>query len=129
MHNHCWCPECNIDSRLESNKRKLSKGKIKVTDLVTNEIFIFDSLADKKLLKMLSHTLIKKALKTDGITKIHYRCRYKNPCKVERIPKSKKGIGIIRENRFDSKSGGIIQLDINRLGANRIKKYTQSCNT
>lgn len=67
----------------ESQMRSIAytKGKIKVTDTVTNEVFEFENTRDKKLLEMFPSCAISKGIKTGIISSR----KYKNPCNIIRI--------------------------------------------
>jgi hypothetical protein len=71
----------------ESETRSISytKGKIKVTDNITREVFEFNNTSDERLLKMFSKSTIVKCIKTGKKTRITRLNKYKNPCTIVRI--------------------------------------------
>jgi len=75
--------EC-LYSENEVRRMKRSKGKIKVTDIITGEIMFFVNSNDPKLLENFRDYTIRKALK-DGIQTTTEE-KYSNPCIIERIP-------------------------------------------
>lgn len=77
--------ECIIS---EKEYRKLksgtNKGKLKITDTVTGEVFIFNNSQDTDILKMFSFDSVNKGLKS-GTPIGGKRSKYCNPCLIERI--------------------------------------------
>ncbi len=71
----------------ESEMRSIAytKGKIKVTDTVTGEVFWFNNTNDEKLTKMFSRSAITRGIKTGEKTRITGLSKYKNPCIITRI--------------------------------------------
>lgn len=76
--------ECKL-SQIETRSKAIIKGKIKVIDTITSEIFIFESTQDKNLKKMFSNNTITKYLKTGEKTNVTSSSKYKNPCIITRI--------------------------------------------
>ena len=64
---------------------KRTKGKVKVTDTITGEVFIFNNSKDDKLIKMFSKSAIIKGIKTGEKTRVTKLSKYKNPCIISRI--------------------------------------------
>ena len=61
------------------------KGKIKVTDTITGEVFEFNNTTDERLNKMFSRATITTCIKTGEKTRITSLSKYKNPCIIARI--------------------------------------------
>lgn len=78
--------ECKL-SENEVRSAAYTKGKIKVTDLVTGEVFEFKNTLDKGLRKMFSTATITNCLKTGKIAGARQikTNKYPHPCKIERI--------------------------------------------
>ena len=72
--------QCKLSER-QMRSIAYTKGKIKVTDTVTNDVFEFENTRDKGLLKMFSSCAISKGIKTGIISSR----KYKNPCIIIRI--------------------------------------------
>lgn len=80
--------DCIIkESEFRSLKSGTNKGKIKVTDTVTGEVFYFFNTKDKELAKMFGLSTVTKGIKT-GLPVGGKRSSYCNPCLIERIPNS-----------------------------------------
>lgn len=62
-----------------------TKGKIKVTDTITGEVFEFNNTTDERLNKMFSRTTVTTCIKTGEKTRITSLSKYKNPCIIARI--------------------------------------------
>lgn len=78
--------ECKIQEfEYRCLKSGTNKGKIKVTDTVTNQEFIFNSSNDIGLKKMFSTSAINRCLQTGEKTKITSLSKYKNPCLIVRV--------------------------------------------
>lgn len=81
----CSPEECLIS---ESKWRSFSitKGKIRVTDVVTGDIMYFKSTRDEGLLSMFSSDCVSRCvLAGGGTSRVTKLSKYKNPCKIERI--------------------------------------------
>jgi len=79
--------ECTIpEKEIRSLKSGTNKGKIKVTDTITKEVFIFKNTKDAGLLKMFGSCTINYGIKTK-IPVGGKRSFYKNPCLIERLEK------------------------------------------
>lgn len=76
----CIIPE----SEFRSINSGVFKGKIKVTNTITNEVFIFNKSKDPNLLKMFSQRKILKAIQTKEPTLVGTTSLYKYPCLIER---------------------------------------------
>lgn len=80
--------ECILSEKeIRMLKSGSNKGQIKVTDLITNEIFYFKNTKDENLLKMFGGKAITIALKTKkptNITRITKATKHINPCLIER---------------------------------------------
>lgn len=76
--NDCCMPE-------KEYRSKRSKGKIKVTDLVTKQIFVFEKQTSLDLRRMFSGSCITRCIKYKKPTQPIKYSKYKNPCKIERI--------------------------------------------
>ncbi len=76
--------ECKLTEN-QMRSMAYSKGKIKVTDTVTGEIFEFVNTNDAELLKMFASVTIAHGIKTGNKTRITKLSKYKNPCTIERI--------------------------------------------
>lgn len=72
----------------EKEYRKLksgtNKGKIKVTDTITGEVYVFFNTKDEGLAKMFGISTITEGIKT-GLPVGGKRSKYVNPCLIERI--------------------------------------------
>lgn len=83
--------ECKLsEHEMRSLKSGTNKGKIKVTDCKTGEVFIFSNTKDKELLKMFSGDTITKYLKSGEIVirkreQKKGKSKYRIDCKIERI--------------------------------------------
>ena len=78
--------ECKLTEN-EMRSAAYTKGKIKVTDTVTGEVFEFKNTLDKGLRKMFSTATITQCLKSGrlaGARDIKTK-KYPNPCKIERV--------------------------------------------
>ena len=71
----------------ESEMRSLAytKGKVKVTDSITGEVFEFNNTSDPNLRKMFSTSAITRCILTGELTKVTSLSKYKNPCSISRI--------------------------------------------
>lgn len=71
----------------ESEMRSIAytKGKVKVTDSITGEVFEFNNTSDPKLRKMFSTSAITRCILTGELTKVTSLSKYKNPCSISRI--------------------------------------------
>lgn len=81
--------QCKL-TEYETRSVAHTKGKIKVTDCKTGEVFIFKNASDKGLLKMFSSTTISQYLKTGAIIvrkkeQKKGQSKYRVDCKIERI--------------------------------------------
>lgn len=78
------CEDCKLP---ESEIRSIAqtKGKIKVTDIVTGEVFWFKNSNDENLKKMFSRKTITQKINSSNPTRITKLSKYKNPCIIERI--------------------------------------------
>lgn len=63
------------------------KGQIKITDTVTNKVYLFKNTTDKLLKEMFSLYTIKNNIDTGKPTRITKASKYINPCIIERVPK------------------------------------------
>lgn len=72
-------------SENEMRSKAYTKGAVKVTDMVTGDVFVFKNTTDSNLKKMFSKSTVIKRIKNGGITKIKKSSIYKNPCTIERI--------------------------------------------
>ncbi len=80
--------DCIIkENEFRSIKSGTNKGKIKVTDTITGDVFYFFNTKDKELAKMFGLSTITEGIKT-GLPVGGKRSRYCNPCLIERIPNS-----------------------------------------
>jgi len=80
--------ECTIpEKEIRSIKSGTNKGKIKVTDTVTQEVFIFRNSTEKKLLEMFCGTTIIRGINTKQPVGGNTNGKYKNPCLIERLDK------------------------------------------
>ena len=79
----CIIPE----KQYRSLKSGTNKGKVKVTDTVTGEVFTFFNTKDAELLKMFGLDTITKGIKS-GLPIGGKRSKYHNPCIIERISNS-----------------------------------------
>jgi hypothetical protein len=71
----------------ESEMRSISytKGKVKVTDSITGEVFEFNNTSDPNLRKMFSTSAITRCILTGELTKVTSLSKYKNPCTISRV--------------------------------------------
>jgi hypothetical protein len=76
--------ECKI-SEFDLRSIATSKGKIKVTDVITNEVFWFLNSSDPQLFKMFGSSTILLGIKSGKPTRITSLSKYKNPCIIARI--------------------------------------------
>ena len=76
--------ECKL-SKAEMRSKAHSKGKIKVTDTVTKQVFYFKNTNDTSLIKMFSKSTIISSIRSGRPTRITKLSKYKNPCIIERI--------------------------------------------
>ena len=76
--------ECKM-SENEIRSLACTKGKIKVTDTVTGQTYLFKNTRDEGLLKMFSTSARDKAIKTGEATRVTKVSKYNNPCRIERI--------------------------------------------
>lgn len=77
--------ECKLTEH-EMRSKMYTKGKIKVTDIITKRVFYFKNTNDSELLKMFSKTAVTDKIKSGTPTRITKITKYKNPCIIERIP-------------------------------------------
>ena len=77
--------------KLDPNYKKMSgmyshkTSGYKVTDTVTNQVWLFKKARDPEFLKMFSCNTITNALKTGEKTNVTITTKYKNPCIIERL--------------------------------------------
>lgn len=76
--------QCKLTEN-EARSIAYTKGKIKVTDTVTGEVFEFKNTKDEGLLKMFSSGAITKGIKTEEKTTVTNLSKYKNACTIIRI--------------------------------------------
>lgn len=77
--------ECTLpEKEYRSLKSGTNKGKIKVTDTITGEEFLFKNTREDGLLKMFGSSLITEGIKT-GLPVGGKRSKYKNPCLIVRL--------------------------------------------
>lgn len=77
--------ECTISqTEYRRLKSRSNKGKIKVTDTITGQTYIFFNANDKELLKMFGTDTVSKGIKS-GLPIGGKRSKYPNPCIIERI--------------------------------------------
>lgn len=76
--------QCKLTER-EMRSIAYTQGKVKVTDTITGEVFVFNNTSDEKLLKMFSRTALTRGIKTGEKTRITALSKYKNPCTITRI--------------------------------------------
>lgn len=76
--------QCKLTEN-EARSIAYTKGKVKVIDTVTGEVFEFKNTKDAGLLKMFSTCAITRGIKTGEKTKITRLSKYKNPCIITRI--------------------------------------------
>lgn len=71
----------------ESEMRSFAytKGKIKVTDSITGQVFEFNNTTDSKLRKMFSTSAITRCILKGELTKITKLSKYQNPCYISRV--------------------------------------------
>lgn len=80
----CSAEECKLSKAVARSKAH-TKGRIKVTDTSTGDVFYFANTADQKLREMFSTSAISRCLKTGEPSKITRLSKYPNPCIIERI--------------------------------------------
>lgn len=76
--------ECKI-KEYEIRSIAHTKGKVKVIDTKTGNVFWFKNTRDKELLKMFSTSTIARCIKTGEETRITSLSKYKNKCRIERL--------------------------------------------
>lgn len=70
---------------LKSSSR--SEGKIRVTNIVTNEVFTFRSSNDPELLLMFSKSTVLDLMKSGKPSTVKKSSKYQYPCIIQRLPK------------------------------------------
>ena len=76
--------ECKLsENEIRRSKSGTSLGKIKVTDVVTGQEWIFVNRSNKSIFKMFTQRTISEAIKTGELTKGSKRGLHPNPCKIE----------------------------------------------
>jgi hypothetical protein len=76
--------ECKL-SEHDLRSQSYTKGKIKITDIITKEEYLFSNTRDPQLIKIFGGVDIAKKLKRGQVTRITKLSKYKNPYKIERI--------------------------------------------
>ncbi len=76
--------DCKMTEK-ETRSKAYTKGRIKVVDTITKEVFYFKNTRDEGLREMFSVNTITASIKNGKPTRITSLSKYKNPCIIKRL--------------------------------------------